>query len=132
MSKLNINEIRYNNYFIVKNYDSKYWNKIGKVKGFTKDAEYICLDINNNSAFYLKDIEPIEITENILNNSKIERLHSSCFKILKINIFCYLEKTINNEWMISIDSRKITTVKYLHQLQNVYLDLVKEELIIDL
>lgn len=60
------NDLRINNIVVVKNYNSKYYNKIGRIEGFTRNAEYVSLDINQDSAFYLKDIEPIILTHELL------------------------------------------------------------------
>lgn len=130
------NELRIGNYVIIKNYNSKYWNKIGRIEGFTRNAEYVSLDINQNSAFYLKDIQPIPLTEEILIKCGFEKSND-------LDEFYHLD--LLNEWTriyfnpkykvctLSInqhDSR--ISIQYLHELQNLVFSLTQKELIIQL
>jgi hypothetical protein len=121
---INPSELRFGNYVIVKNYDSKYWNKIGQVEAFTRNAEYVSLDINQNSAFYLKDIEPILLTEEIL---------------IKCGFGKWLGLYSQNTFTLSTDNhieyehtQTSVKIKYLHELQNIYFAIKNEELTIQL
>ena len=129
-------ELRIGNYVIVKNYNSKYWNKIGTIEAFTRNAEYISLDINQNSAFYLKDIQPIPLTEEILLKCGFEKSND-------LDKFYHLE--LLNKWTriyfnpkhkvctLSINQHdSLIRIQYLHQLQNLYFALTNEELTIQL
>lgn len=127
------NELRFGNYVIIKNYNSKYWNKIGKIEGFSRNAEYVSLDINKYSAFYLKDIEPIKLNEEILLKCG--------FKKHLDTIFIHWSK---EGGMFEISTRlpygsfglwvngTLGCFQYVHQLQNLYWCLVGEELNISL
>lgn len=130
------NDLRFGNYVIIKNYNSKYWNKIGQIEGFSRNAEYVSLDINKYSAFYLKDIGPIQLTEEILLNCGFDKSND-------LDKFYHLD--ILNEWTriyfnpkhnictLSInqhDSR--INIQYLHELQNLVFSLTQKELTIQL
>ena len=118
---INPNELRFGNYVIIKNYNSKYWNKIGKIEGFSRNAEYVSLDINKYSAFYLKDIEPIPLKE-ILNKCDFVR----CIGIEK-------EFILSSEDGVNyIHHQTGVVIKYLHELQNLWHAVRKKELQINL
>jgi hypothetical protein len=121
---INPSELRFGNYVIVENYNSKYWNKIGKVEGFTRNAEYVSLDINQNSAFYLKDIEPIPLTEEILIKCGFEKPDRGCFQYKGIRLTQIRDLYFRGNFPIKAD------IKYLHQLQNLVFSLLNEELTI--
>lgn len=143
------NELRFGNYVIIKNYNSKYWNKIGIIEGFSRNAEYISLDINKYSAFYLKDIEPITLTEEILikcgfekynfteyeNGYIIEHKEPSKCVYIRTSVMPNISgfyAVFNRCECNKNEIQYIKKIEYLHELQNMYQLLTNEELTIQL
>lgn len=120
------NEIRVNNYY--NRIDSINHSKLGFCKWDSSDWYRIgeCID-------YLENYEPIHLTEEILLKCGFDRICNN-FEYDWLLIHTHLS---TGEFHFLLNESKsgklkVTNLKYVHQLQNLYFALTNEELTINL
>lgn len=116
------NEIRYGNF---------YNRKHGKGWTETKiDGDILSKIFGQSLEYALNDFEPIPVTSEVLLACGCELSPDKEHYFLKHHGFCLLFD--GEDWCLKMradDPCLILYFKYLHQFQNVYLDLTKTELV---
>lgn len=125
-------DLRIGNYFKAEHYSFDFF-KVQEIR-----SNFVIF--NSGSLFY-ENIQPIELTEEILLKCGFEKFNDNCFMInynMQGQLFIFSNKTqvgvVNN---INVPfyymfNGLIHTLQYLHQLQNLYFALTNQELTINL
>lgn len=118
---MEVQQLRIGNYIQTNNFSSnEHPGTIRKVSGINYD----CIDLACGTTQYLKDVEPIPLKEEIL-------LKCGFYKTKVIFHHDYFWSGSLNDNGLNYPNLEVT-MKYLHQLQNLYFTLTGKELEINL
>lgn len=100
-------------------------------------GKYVVID-DYGENINVEELEPIKLTEDILNSCKLNKDYVGA-RLLSDKIIVYPDIIkMSDEYMVlfsaelNIKSTFLFKIKYLHELQNVYYDINKKELEVDL
>lgn len=95
--------------------------------------DYYCKFKNIHPACWCSHIEPIALTEDILLKCGFEKSDSFIGECLCCTINnCWIGLTFDNDCFNLVNPHYTNPIKYVHELQNLYFDLTKTELNIQL
>lgn len=113
----------------------KYSDDIQAIRTITKDDSYnggYYIQLCNGDKCCIDYIEPIPLTEGLLlkcgSNVEYYEFQIKEQRLLTIEDFWILYNTRTNFYGVMLYNRIFKQIEYLHQLQNIYFDLVGIEL----